>query len=204
MKSKLIASILGMTIITFSLPSYAGLLDSVGGGKGVASSVSAEDLVKSYVGGTQKVMSGDAKLLSAVGLKEQAEKTEAEIKNLTSGATAESLEQVAKVQTENSAALAEKKLAGNVKMTAESKKMYTAGLLDLALGLKGYMGMSSDVKNFKPGLTSLGASGNAAVYIAKSLPTSTDSLISSLKNAIAFANENKIEVPKDATAALKF
>lgn len=208
MKIKLMASIFGIAITTFSVPSSAGLMDNISGitgGKGSAtSSASAEDLVKSYVGGTQKVMSGDAKLLSAVGLKEQAEKAEAEIKNLTQGATAESLEQAAKVQTENNAALADRKAAGNVKMTADGKKLYAAGLMDLALGLKSYMGMSSDIKNFKPSLTSIGSSGNAALFVVKSLPSSTESLMSTLKNAVEFAKENKIEVPSDATAALKF
>ena len=41
------------------------------------------------------------------------------------------------------------------------------------------------------------------MYIVKSLPTTTDNLTNTLKSAIAFAKENKIEVPKERRPQIK-
>lgn len=187
----------GLSFAQFGLPSLPGM-----GGGAKASSVTAESLVKSYVVGTQLVMNSNAKFLSAVGLKDQSEKQALASKNLTEGATSSGLEDAAKVQTESSKAISDAMDSKKVVLTAEGKKTYALGLVDLALGLKSYLGMTSDVKGFKPGLSSLGASAGAAVYVAKSLPDSITSLKETLTRSIAFAKENKIEVPADATSFL--
>lgn len=147
-------------------------------------------------------MNADAKLLEALGLKEQAAKEELAAKNLTEGATKGGLEDAAKVQTESSKALADAMTGNKVAFTADAKKNFTQGLGHLAGGIKSYIGMSSDVKSFKPGLGSFGGAGAAAVYIAKSLPDSITGLKDTLTRAIAFAKENKIQVPDDATSVL--
>ena len=62
--------------------------------------------------------------------------------------------------------------------------------------------MSSDVKSFKPSMTSIGGAASAVMFIAKTLPDSTSNLMGTLKKAIDFAKENKIEIPKEATSLL--
>lgn len=187
----------GLSVAQFSMPKMPGAVTG-----GSASSVSAEGLVKNYVSGTKNVMSADVKMLKALGLKEQAAKEELAAKNLTEGATASSLEDAAKIQTESSKALAGKMAEKTVVIDAEGKKNYTAGLVDLAKGIKDYASVGSDVKNFRPGLNSLGDAGNSAAYIVKTLPDSSSNLMSTLTRAVEFAKENKIEVPAEATSLL--
>jgi len=189
----------GLSFAQFSMPSIPG----VGGGSGAsASSVTAESLVKNYVVGTKLVMNSNEKFLLALGFKDQAAKQELAANDLTMGATSDGLEDAAKVQTESSKLLAETQTGEKVVLTAESKKTYTRGLIDLAGGIKSYIGMASDVKGFKPSLSSFGASAGAAVYVVKSLPDSITRLKDTLAQSIAFAKENKITVPPDATGIL--
>ncbi|WP_423708598.1 hypothetical protein [Undibacterium sp. WLX3042] len=205
MSKKFIGTVLCLAITTLTTPSFAqfgGLGNVLGGSSNSSNSVSAETLVQSYVGGTQHVMSADVNLLKAMGLKEQAEREELAAKNLTQGATASGLEDAAKVQTDSSKALEEAMGAKKVTMSADSKKLYVAGVVDLVKGIKSYTGMANDVKNFKPSITSIGSSAGAASYVIKSLPNSITGLKDTLKRTIDFAKENKIALPADATSVL--
>ncbi|WP_295994913.1 hypothetical protein [Rugamonas sp.] len=202
MSKQLVGTVLCLSIATLAAPSFAqlgGLGKAMGGG---GSSVSAEALVQSYVGGTQQVMSADVHLLSALGKKSAAEREALAAKNLTSGATTDGLRDAALVQTEGSKTLEDALGTEKVAMSAESKKMYVAGVIDLVKGVKTYAGMTGDVQNFKPGVSSIGAAGDAALYVAKSLPTSLTNLKNTLKRSIDFAKANKIVLPDDATKAL--
>lgn len=189
------AAISGSALAQFSAPKLPGASSG-------SSSVSAEGLVKNYVSGTKSVMSGNSKMLKAIGLKDQAAKEELAAKNLTEGATSSALEDAAKVQTESSKALADKMAEKKVVLDAEGKKNYTAGLVDLAKGIKSYSSVGADAKNFKPNPASLGGAGEAAMYVVKTLPDSSTNLMSLLKRAVEFAKENKIEVPAEATSLL--
>lgn len=205
MNKKYVGIFLGIAIALASAPTYAqlgGLAGSLMGGKSSSSSVTAESIVKKYVDGSRDVMTADVHLLNALGLKEQAAKEELAAKNLTEGATASGLEDAVKVQTESSKALAEKMDEKKVVMDEQSKKTYTKGLLYLAKGIVKYTSLTSDVKSYSPSVSSIGTAGNSALYIAKSLPTSSKNLYETLKKAVSFARENKIEVPKDATSLL--
>ncbi len=205
MKRHFIKYMIGATSIILANSAFAQLggLGGLGGSKaGNSGGVSAEALVKSYVSGTKSVHTADAKLLSALGLKEEAAKAELQANNLTEGATASALEEAAKVQTENSKAIAAKLDGQKVALSAEGKKEFTSGLVNLAKGIKDYTNMSSDVKSFKPSMTSVGGAASAAMFVVKSLPDDTTNLIGTLKKAVSFAKENKIEVPKEATGLL--
>lgn len=203
MKKNLIGTIVGLTVATLSVPAFAqfgALGNALGGNSG--SSVSADSLVKSYVTGTQLVMSSDVSLLKALNMKEQAEKEEIAAKNLTQGPTTANLEEAAKIQTESSKAIGDTMDAKRVTLTADSKKDYVRGVVDLVKGIKAYTGMAGDVKNFKPSISSLGSGATAALFVVKSMPSTLSSLKDTLKRSIAFAKENKIELPADATSVL--
>lgn len=205
MKRTFIKCLISATAVILANSAFAQLsgLGGLGGSKASSSGgVSAEALVKSYVSGTKSVHTADAKMLSALGLKEEAAKAELQANNLTEGATASALEDATKVQTESSKAIAAKLDGQKVTLDAEGKKEFTAGLLNLAKGIKDYTNMGSDVKSFKPSMTSMGGAASAAMFIAKSLPDNTSNLMGTLKKAISFAKENKIEVPKEATSLL--
>ncbi len=208
MNKKYAGIVVGIAIALASAPTYAqlgGLAGSLLGGKNsnsTSKSISAENIVKKYVDGSKDVMTADVHLLNALGLKEQAAKEELAAKNLTEGATASGLEDAVAIQTESSKALAEKMNEEKVVMDDKSKKTYTKGLLYLAKGMLKYKGLTSDVKSYTPSVSSIGTAGNSALYIVKSLPTSSKNLYETLKKAVSFARENKIEVPKEATSLL--
>lgn len=205
MKKNIIAAALGLSLAMGSgvaLAQFGGLAKLGGGSASASAGISAEDLVKKYVSGTKNVLKADTSLLSALGLKDQAARAELSAKNLTEGATSSALEDAAKIQTENSKLMAEKFAEKKIVLDAEGKKNYAKGLLELAQGIKDYTGMGSDVKNFKPSPTSIGAAAGAAMYVVKSLPDNTTNLMSTLKRAVEFAKENKIEIPAEATSLL--
>ncbi|UMR31555.1 hypothetical protein MJ904_04860 [Massilia sp. MB5] len=179
---------------------FGGLANALGGGKS-GGSVSAEQIVKRYVNGTQSVMNADANMLAALGLKDESEKAALHAKNLTEGATKDALEGASKVQTDSSKALEEHMAGKKVVMDEESKKRFANGLADLARGVIQYVGVSKDMSGFKPSVTSLGAAANSAVYIVQSLPGSLKSVGSTLKTAIDFAKSNNIPLPKEANDA---
>jgi len=204
MRRQFLGMVLSVIGTTFSASAAAQLGSLVGltGGSGSGTAPSAETLVKKYVTGTKKVMAADSLMLSALGLKNEAEKSELAAKNLTEGATSSNLEDAAKVQTESSKALQDKLASGATIKSAQGKKTFSRGLLELARGIKDYTGMGADVKGYKPSITSLGAVAGAAVFVVKSLPDSVTNLTSTLKRAINFAKANNIEVPADATSVL--
>lgn len=201
-KQKVIGLVFGAIVATVTVHASAfGLGDLTGsaGGSG-ASSISAKDLLGLYVGSDVMVTNGQVKLLNAVGLKDKAANLEAKAKNLTSGATSESLEDTATEQTSANRALQDKLTADKTPLTDEGKKQFSAGLIDLAKGVTGYVAMAGSVSKYKPSMSDIGAAAGSAMYIVKSLPATTDNLTTTLKSAIAFAKENKIEVPKEASA----
>ncbi|AYH46125.1 hypothetical protein [Azoarcus sp. DN11] len=197
-----IVSVAAVCFAGVAAAQFGGLANALPGGSKSAGGVTAESLVKSYVSGTKYVLASDAKLLSALGLKDQAAKSELQANNLTEGATVGSLEDAVKVQTESSKQLAEGFDNSKVALDAEGKKAFTLGLVDLAKGITSYSNMSSDVSKFTPSATSIGGAAGAAMFVVKTLPDTSTNLMNTLKKAVAFAKENKIEVPKEATSLL--
>lgn len=203
MNKTVLAILIGVTLSSVSVSSFAfGLGDLGGGGSSAAAGVTAEQLVEKYIGGSQNVLNAQAKMLFAVGEKDDAAKAKLAAKNLTTGATEAGLKEAQTIQTNGSKAIADKMSGVKIVMDADSKKQFTLGLVDLAKGIKNYIDMSSDVSGFKPSMTSMGSAATSALFIVKSLPDTTKNLLATLKSAVAFAKENKIEVPKEATSAL--
>lgn len=206
MKKICVCAGLGLMAATFSsgaMAQFGGLKGLTGSSSSSAGSVSAESLVKSYVSGTKNVLTAQSSLSSALGLKDAADRSALQAKNLTEGATTSDLEGAAKVQTESSKQIQDTLNGGSVTLDANGKKEYAKGLLGLAKGIKDYLGMSGDVKNFKPaGMSALGGAATAALFVVKDLPGSTSNLVNTLKSAIDFARKNNIEVPTEATSVL--
>lgn len=202
MKTKFLAVVMGATLMAASGVASAqfGSLSKLAGGSAAASGVSAEQIVKNYVGGAQSVNKADVKMLRAVGLKDEADRAELQAKNLTEGATKDSLEEAAKVQTESSKALEAILKNQKVEMDAKSKQQFSDGMADLARGLIQYVGMGKEAQSFKPSPAALGAT-NSALFVVKTLPDSIKTLGNSLKSSIEFAKTNNIPVPKEANDA---
>jgi hypothetical protein len=181
------------------LPSLPGFGSKSAGGPDLVASQTG--LVTSYVGASKDVLTSQAKMLAALGLKAQAESD-----SLSAGATAGNIKDEEAVQSDESKALAEALKAPVGTLDAESKKTYTQGLVFLASGLVKYSGMSKDVDAFRSGLS--GASLlqtpklQTGAYIVKSVPGNLQNLTETMKNAVAFAHSHGIEVPPEATAVI--
>ena len=126
MKTKFLAVMMGVALTAASgvaCAQFGGLGKVAGiGGDAAGASVSSEQIVDKYIGGAQNVNKADVKMLLAVGLKDEAGKAELAGKNLTAGATKDSLENASKTQTESSKALEAKFKDKQVNMDAKSKR----------------------------------------------------------------------------------
>jgi hypothetical protein len=198
MKKFALNLVAGVAIVAASGMAYAQLGGLMGGSN---SSVTSEQIVNKYVGGSQSVLTANSNMLDALGQKDAAAKAALEAKNLTQGATKDSLDEAAKVQTDSSKTLEDTLNSKKVAMDATSKKLFAQGVLNLAQGVVQYVAVGVAVKNYKPGIALLGASAVAAAYVVKTLPGSTQNVGTSLKAAIAFSKANDIPVPKEANDA---
>jgi hypothetical protein len=178
---------------------FGGLLSGGGGGGGA----SPESIVKSYVGGAKDVLGAQGKLLEALGKKDEAAKAALQANNLTEGATKQNLEDATKTQTDNSKLLEASLKEQNTALDGAAKVVYAQGLGLLGRGTVKYIALTNDAKSFKPGISSIGAAAQSAVYIVQSLPGNMTNFSSTLKSAIEFGKAQGVEIPADATAALK-
>jgi hypothetical protein len=165
-------------------------------------------LVKSYVAGGKDVLSSQSKLLEALGLKDRAATAQATSDALGAGATKGELQKADEARSASSTALSETLKNQNLTLGAQSKHTYTQGLSLLASGLIKYTGMKQDVAGFSkklsgPGAMQPGTTLQSGAYIVKTLPSSISNTSATLSSAVNFAHSHGIEVPPDATAALK-
>jgi len=181
-----------------SYAQFGGLLSGGGGG-----GASPESIVKNYVGGAKDVLGAQGKLLEAIGKKDEAARATLQADNLTEGATKQNIEDATKTQTDNSKLLEESLKAQGTVLDGAAKVVYAQGLGLLGRGTTKYLALARDVKGFKPGITSIGAAVQSAVYVAQSLPSNMSTFSSTLSSAIEFGKAQGVEIPADATAALK-
>ncbi|HXA48585.1 MAG TPA: hypothetical protein VNW52_13200 [Burkholderiaceae bacterium] len=201
MKKIAIGLVAGLALVAASGSAFAQLGGLIGGLKGGGSSVSPDQIVNEYVAGSQSVLTANSFMLEAVGQKDEAAKAALEAKNLTQGATSDSLSEAERVQTESSKSLEDALNGKKITMDEASKKKFSQGMVNLAQGVVLYVKMAVDVKGFKPGITSIGASATGAIYVVKTLPESTQNVATTMKAAIAFSKANDIPVPKEASDA---
>jgi hypothetical protein len=193
---------------TFSLVSNAqlgglgglgGLLGGGGGGSGPA----PDKLLAEYFVGTAAILNANSKILTALGMKEAADAAASNAANMKTGATTDAIKEAEKVQTESSKLIQEKLADKNLKLDDGAKKQMGEGYLSLAAGSLAYIVFIKDVKEFKPSVTSIGASALALAAIVPRVPEDTKNLLATYKAVAAYAKENKIPAPsEDPTKSL--
>ena len=190
--------VLGFTA-SFALVSnaqFGGLGGMLGGGGG-GSGPSPEKLLTEYFVGAAGVLNAQAKILKAVGLKDQADLAASNAANMKEGATKDAIAEAQKVQTENSQKIQAALSDTNLKLDANAKKQIGEGYASLAVGTLAYVVFIKDAKDFKPGPTSLGAAVVALVAIVPRIPEDAKNLFNTFKAVSAYAKDNQIEAPKD-------
>ncbi|MFM7002223.1 MAG: hypothetical protein ACKOXU_14385 [Limnohabitans sp.] len=191
---------------TFSLVSNAQLggLGSLGGMLGGSGSGPApEKLLAEYFVGTAAVLNANSKILTALGMKAEADLAASNAANMKEGATTDAIKQAEKVQTESSKLIQERLADRNLKLDDAAKKQMGEGYLSLAAGSLAYIAFIKDAKSFKPSVSSLGGSALALAAIVPRIPEDTKNLLATYKAVAAYAKENKIAAPsEDPTKSL--
>lgn len=197
---------------THSHAQFPGAGSLMGGSKsspaaqGGGDPVALQDaLVKDYIAADREVLRGQSRMADALGLKQRAAMLAATADALTSGATKDNLSDADKAISEGNAEMAAR-MKENPEMDAAAKEQYRKGLTDTAKAIRTYVGMKSKFERFQSALSSASPMVlpklNAGSYIASSFPGNAKNLVSSLKMATEFAKSQRIDVPKDATAAI--
>lgn len=170
-------------------------------------------LLQTYVGANQQVLSGQSSLASAMGLSSAAGKAQQAEGLLSGGSPSVSqLTQVGNTQQSLSQTLTKafaKRDSGAPSTTPINKQAFTDGLSSLGKGVSQYSSLQSGLGGMgQMNASSLLQSGlnpqtaQSASYIAKSAPGQLQSLTSTLSSAVQFASSHGISIPSIAKAAL--
>ncbi|RAP58105.1 hypothetical protein [Oleiagrimonas sp. MCCC 1A03011] len=176
-------------------------------------SASQDALVKDFVGSQKEVLTAQALLSRAYGMKDQAEQLEAEQKALSSGSVDESsLKKTVEISKAANKKIAEKQ-AKQVKLNAEEKKAYSASLPHFAKGVLGTRKTVQEAEKFASSVKSSAGGGLAGLasgfgklkeglYIAKATPGYSKELYTVFKKTVMIGKKNGVTVPANATDAL--
>ncbi|QQC67403.1 hypothetical protein [Paraburkholderia ginsengisoli] len=188
--------------------------DSSAGAAPAASSGGMSQLLQTYVGANQQVLSGQSSLASAMGMSSAAGQAQ-QAAGLLSGGTpsVSQLTQVGSTQQSLSQKLTDafaSHASGGASATPVNKEAFTEGLSSLGKGVSQYSSLQSGLGSIgQMSPSSLLQSGlnpqtaQSASYIAQSAPGQLQSLMSTLSSAVQFASSHGITVPSIASSALK-
>ncbi len=212
LQTAIAASLLALGVSTaaqaqFSLPSIPGV-KSLGGSGGGAVDLSGQQdgLVRGYVAANKDVLDANSLMASALGLKQDAATSAATSAALTDGATKDTIDNAAKAVAASTTAVAAE-MAKKPVLDAQSKALYSKGLLMLVSGVGKFTGVGKNVSNMGSSLKSVSPLQlpklQSAVYIVSNFPTSMSNVGGALQNAISFAQSQDIPVPASANDVLK-
>lgn len=202
MFKKLFAFVFFASITMAANAQFGALGGALGGAKG-GGGPSPEKLMTEYFAGTSSILHAQSLLLSAVGLKGDADIAASNAANMKEGATTDSIKEAQKIQTENSLKIQEALSDKKLKLDANAKKQLVEGYKNLALGAIAYIVFIKDAKDFKPSATSIGGAALALATIVPRIPEDVKNLMSSFESIGKFAKESKIQLPpNDATKDL--
>lgn len=190
----------------FSMPSIPGV-KSLGGSSSSGDISGQQDvLVRGYVAANKDVLSANALMAQALGLKTEAATSAATSASLTEGATKDALQESSKAVAASTSAVAAE-MAKKPVLDANSKALYSKGLVLLATGVGKFAGVGKGVGDMGSSLKSVSPLQlpklQSSVYIVSSFPDSMSNVSGALKNAISFAQSQDIPVPADVNDALK-
>ncbi len=185
-----------------SLPGVPAAGTSAGGGDVGGQN---DSLVRGYVAANKDVLLANSQMADALGLKDAAAASKATADALTDGATKGNLEDSNKAVSASTDAVAAE-MAKGPKLDAAAKAKYQAGMAQLGRGMLKYAGLSGPAQAFSTSLKSASPMMlpklQSGAYIVGQLPSGLSNLGTSMKNASAFAKNNDIPVPPDATKAM--
>lgn len=217
-KTKIAAFIvlaIGQNAFAFELPKIPAVNAKPTSAAPVAdASASQEMVVRKYVAAATDVNQAQIHLAKAFGLKDQAAALEATATALQSG----SVDKPAiKKQTELSESVnaeVSKRIAAGEQLSDEGKAEYAKSLMPFGTGVYKASQLGSDLNAFRDAAQQQISSASliekaqvtnklsAGMYLVTSAPGFILNTATSLKQLVTYAQNNKIPVPKDATAAI--
>jgi hypothetical protein len=222
-KHMLVAGSLAL-MLTASLAHAQFKLPAALGGKGSASSGNANDgdaaaaqdsLVRTFVASQTEVVTAQALLAHAYGLKDQAALLEAQQKALSSGGVKEAsdLQTSLDISNKASAEIAAQQ-ASQTSLSEEGKKYYAESLPHFAKGVVGTHRLVGEVSKFgSTAKNSMGGGGLAGLgsgmtklkvgmFVVKATPGYSKAVFDTFRKTVSIGQSNGVKVPTDATQAL--
>ena len=190
----------------FSLPN----LGAVGGSKSASAdgneSGQQDQLVRAYVAADKEVLTAQSLMAEAVGLKDRAAMLKSTADALGDGATKGNLADADKIQSDSSKEISARLKDKNLKMDANSKALYSSGMSSLGNSILKYIGLRPQVINFANTLKASPMLAmtklSAGAYVVTNLPGNAKNVYDTLSYTTAYAKNNDIPVPANATKAL--
>lgn len=169
-------------------------------------STQQDSLVRAYVAANKDVLIAQSKMASAVGLKESAAKLKSTADALGDGATRGNLSDADKIQSDSSKEISKRLNDKNLTMDAQSKTLYSSGMVSLGSGMVRYIAMRPQITNFGNTIKASPALAltklSAGAYVTTNFPGNAKNVYDTLSYSTAFAKSHDIPVPADATKAL--
>jgi hypothetical protein len=198
------------------------LKKAAGGGEKSAPAVSMDDtvnqqegIVKNYKAAMSNIIQAQILMAEAFDLKKDAAKLSDLQTSLKAGSTLDSstIEKVKAGSSSQNEKLSEFMDSGK-ELSADSKVKLGKSILPYALGLKSTKEMSESFAPFMDSASSLLKNGSfkeklqikeklgTGMFIAKETPALLTALVTTSTKLVKYAKSQKVEIPKDATAAL--
>lgn len=182
-----------------------GGLGSALGGLGSGRSGQSDNIVRTYIAADREVLRANGDMAEALGLKDAAALARATADALGDAATVDGLKEADKVVTDSSQ-LIQQELDKAPQLDEAAKQMFAAGLVKLVRGVIEYRSLRKSVQRMADGASAFsvlqGGGLGTMAYIGSNLPSGLTHLGTALQNTVAFAQNNDIPVPADATQAL--
>jgi len=158
------------------------------------------DFTGKFVTSTLDAMAAQASMLTAVGLTEQAATVTAQAKELSRGSPAGVIERVMAARAAGALALNAK--LGGLVLDAAKKPQFGADIDALALAIKHYDQLTTDLPMLKAQLRGAGDKGRSGLFVAKSIADYKRDMRQDLAAAVAFARANNITYAPEVNTLL--
>ena len=160
------------------------------------------DFTPRFVTATLNAMAAQASMMSTLGMNEPAASVTAQAKDLSRDTPPGMVESIMAARGKAAQALSAKLGTAGVTIDAAKKAQCGADSDALALAIKEYRELSTDLPYMKTQLRGAGAKGRTGLFVAKSIPDYTSALKAELAGAVAFAKANEIAYAPEVNTIL--
>lgn len=155
-----------------------------------------------FVTATLNAMAAQASMMSTLGMNEPAASVTAQAKDLSRDTPPGMVESIMAARGKAAQALSAKLGTAGVTIDAAKKAQFGADIDAVALAIKEYRELSTDLPYMKTQLRGAGAKGRTGLFVAKSIPDYTSALKAELAGAVAFAKANEIAYAPEVNTIL--